>query len=296
MKQLIKPVLLIFFLSTFKVSYTQVKFGSYDNFDSKFNYAGKFHNDHLSNFYKRFTVPTYTVTYESAINLIKDFNKDFYLRYEMNYFGQIQPPDITNSHFEQSKYFANKVDFKNKLLSATDPMSLAINLKSAFSSKYLDQNNKVLLQNITEKIRQNLEGSLTNIDFEYSLVALSNEWLTINDGIKGYEGAYLTGYILSIGLKSCEWWRQNPSAFPDDQKQSSKGPYELDKIDYYYVAPIVAMDAAGAILGGVIDAGRQYINNGSVNWNHVGGSAVIGAVTGSTGLVGRAGRWLASLF
>ena len=56
------------------------------------------------------------------------------------------------------------------------------------------------------------------------------------------------------------------------------------------------MDAAGALVSAGAVALNNYINNGSISWSAVGTGAVIGAVTGSTGIVGKVGKWIASLF
>ena len=59
------------------------------------------------------------------------------------------------------------------------------------------------------------------------------------------------------------------------------------------VPTFVGADVAGAVIGAASSAGYQLVSNGSVgDW----GGAASGAVVGSTGVVGKIGKFLSSLF
>ena len=85
--------------------------------------------------------------------------------------------------------------------------------------------------------------------------------------------------VLSISLASNDWWVLNPG-----------------ENDFVIKAFPLGLDAAGAIIGAVGNAGVQYAITGSVNGNLVIGSACVGAVVGSTGAVGKLAKWIDSWF
>lgn len=99
--------------------------------------------------------------------------------------------------------------------------------------------------------------------------------------------------MLSIGASSDEWWSTTqPGIF-------LPGPGEINPSDPGYVtylAPVVGTDIAGAVGGALLTAGAQYYFNGEVDWRLVGAGAVGGAITASTGIYGKVGKWLSGLF
>ncbi len=58
----------------------------------------------------------------------------------------------------------------------------------------------------------------------------------------------------------------------------------------------VGADIAGAAVGATQSAIISYTTTGEVNWESVGLSAVGGAIVGSTGIIGKAGKWISNLF
>ena len=64
----------------------------------------------------------------------------------------------------------------------------------------------------------------------------------------------------------------------------------------YALPAVVATDAAGAIVGAASSALAQTAVTGEVNLKVVGVSAVIGAVSYSTGVVGKVAGFIAKLF
>jgi len=95
---------------------------------------------------------------------------------------------------------------------------------------------------------------------------------------------------------SNEWWTSNlPEIYLPEPIGSVK--YPEDPPYTTYVASVVAMDIAGAIIGGAGAALNQYINNnGKVIIGAVTTGAIIGGVVGSTGVLGRLGKWIGRLF
>lgn len=276
----------------------------YDAFDSRFNSIGAFHNQFLANVVSSYNVPQNINNYEGAINNIRDFNKAFYIVNEVSYFGSAQSSQDTDEGFEKVKYYANWNEFVNKLLSTNDPISLDSCLIKINSVSTIDNSNRQLLSNIADAIRANLNGFSSNTDFEQALVNLTNSWIQMNANNEQSDGARLTGSILAIGLKSCQWWDQNLAQLNDGNLAMglydspiwiSGGPSVYNERRYYLV-PVVANDVAGAFVGAIGSAVGQYAVNGHVNMRGVYWGALSGAVLGSVGVVGKVGKWLSSLF
>lgn len=79
-------------------------------------------------------------------------------------------------------------------------------------------------------------------------------------------------------------YEENSIAFCDNQKSIKALPV------------CAASDIAGAAVGATQSAIISYTTTGEVNWESVGLSAVGGAIVGSTGIIGKAGKWISNLF
>jgi hypothetical protein len=302
MKSFLKNSALIvtFFFQLFQ-SKSQLSCGTYDDFDAMFNNIGQLHNQHLSNVYNGFTIPTLSCEYESAIDQIKEFNKSYFLQYEVIFFGSSQSSKVIDDNFQFSRYFTNKVDFISRLLSTSDSASLNSCVNWVNQMNEIDTNNKALFSDLATTIQDNLEGVISNTTYENLMISHAEEWLQINGSLNQPAGAKLTGYILTIALKSCQWWRDNPNAHFEDEVghpgESEAGPnVDVYTVPNVVVPPVVALDAAGALVSSVVSSGVQLINNGSISWGQTGTAAVAGAVTGSTGVVGKIAKWIKSWF
>lgn len=298
MKKII-AILALFLISA--ISYSQVALkcgsGNYEDFDTKFNNIGQFHNDHLTNVLNNFNA-NYSLTYEQAINSIKDFNKSYYKSNALAKCGTIGSVDFINEEFDKCKYFVDNNSFIKTLQNDNNEKSLVGIVTVISNTNVLDANNKMLLEEISNIIKLNLGRSLINSDFENEIVKLTNKLMILNDGNKSAIGKELTGQLLSVGLMSCKWWRENPNAYSsiDNSDMKLHGPNCTDEnYDYNYLPPVVGLDIAGALISSGVSIGLQW-SNGSVNWSNVGQSAIMGAAGASTGIVGRVGRWISSLF
>jgi len=99
--------------------------------------------------------------------------------------------------------------------------------------------------------------------------------------------------LIDIGVASNQWWNENtPSIFLpfpiNEEIYPSEGQYQT------YAIP-VPTDVAGALFGAATGIVSQYGSSESVNWKGVAISTLAGAVIGSTGAVGKLGKWLSSL-
>ena len=267
--------------------------GSYDAFDSKFFNIGNLHNEHLSNSNTNFESPEKIKDYESGIKYVKEFNQNFLVKNQATYFGaQIESEEFVETISEKSKYFVYSPDFKSKLLSDDNEISLTRIESNLNKTDLLDANNKKIFSDLTALIKMNISSQIKSSDYENQLGEIANDWIKANENNKEAKGADLTGSIISIGLKSCEWWNKNGEILFDNPSTKRGGPNAEEN----YVVPVVALDVAGALVSSCAVALNQYINTGHVTLGAVATGAVIGAVTGSTGLVGKVGKWLSSLF
>lgn len=55
-------------------------------------------------------------------------------------------------------------------------------------------------------------------------------------------------------------------------------------------------DIVGAVIGGVSGGVGSVVVGGELNWGSVAWGAGVGAITGSTGVVGKVSKWIVSLF
>lgn len=91
--------------------------------------------------------------------------------------------------------------------------------------------------------------------------------------------------MLALTEASYEWWGANPDA-ADEYAQSIQENARTSSVMPGPAAVVVA-DISGAAFSAAITAGGQYALNGSIDGRAVAWSAVGGAITASTGLVGR---------
>ncbi|MFW2475338.1 MAG: hypothetical protein ACN4EP_00390 [Sediminibacterium sp.] len=304
---------------------------SYDNFDSYFSNIGALHNQLLSAAWANNSLPTNASTYGAAINDFRDAAKSSFLSNYASYLDTTISSTPIDEDFERVKYFFDNTEFISNLLTSShinslDSASIKINAGSDITSS-----NKALFDDIIAVVDSSLNNLLTNDQFENSLARLANDWVSINTGDEYSLSAQLTGGIISTGLKSCEWWRDNPSAFDyeesialsrsmpmndyvrniidasldnrnsftPDNENAVKIPYIADypqtKKTTYFLLPVVGLDIAGAIVGGVSSWFTQKFFTGHAKGKMVLAGAVTGAFIASTGIVGRLGGWINSL-
>ncbi len=86
----------------------------------------------------------------------------------------------------------------------------------------------------------------------------------------------ISGVVLNISKSSLEYW--------DTPETKS------------VVGTIVVQDIVGAVIGGVSGGVGSAVVGGKLNWGSVAWGAGVGAITGSTGVVGKVSKWIVSLF
>lgn len=291
MKKMKKVLMFTFLLqSLFLISNGQVSYDSYDQLDKEVDNLGLIHNNALNHIYLNFKVPE-NFTYEQGIDHIKNFNQSFLSSSISETDNTTSDPQFISNSFNEFKYFVNQNDFANTLLSTNGKYSLSNSINILRSNNLVSTNNFIILENLNTIISNNIKGLSTSLQLEQDLISIYNSAV----GSKDENGGLLIKQIVAIGLRSCQWWRNNPDAFNINDVKEGSGPFS-NMDESTFVAQVVAMDIAGALVSSGAVALNNYINSGHVNWHAVGTGAVIGAVTGSTGLVGKVGKWISSLF
>jgi len=285
-------LIFMFCVFSFTISQSQIVFGDYTSLDNKYGNIGSLHNKVLENCYLNMPFKD-GFSYDQAVSYISEYNMNYLSKVAKpsNYFDlkQVEP------EFTIRKYYVNKKTFTEQLLDKSNPNSIDGINRDLKKYPILSAKNQLIFYNISENIKANLNGSMSNENFEKSLVDIYNNFAKGSDEL----GNEIIGEIITIGLLSSEWWRNNPKAADEPTTIKGKGGPSITEFENNispYVVPVVAMDAAGALVSAGAVALNNYINNGSVNWAAVGTGAVIGAVTGSTGLVGKVGKWISSFF
>lgn len=271
-------------------SKSQVTYDNYDQLDNEVNNIGSIHNNLLNNAYLNFQT-TSNYTYEEAVNSIKNFNENYLSTSILETDNTTNDKTFISNIFNEVKYFVNQDSFANTLLSRTENYSLTNTINNLRLNNIVSENNFEILESLNVAISNNIKGLSTSLNLEEDLISIYNNSLKSKDE----SGGIIIKQVIVIGLKSCQWWRNNPNAFNVYVKSERGGPF-LNLNEPTILAQVVAMDIAGALVSSGAVALNNYINSGHVNWHAVGTGAVIGAVTGSTGLVGRIGGWIKSLF
>lgn len=135
------------------------------------------------------------------------------------------------------------------------------------------------LREIGDKLLLNAEGLLSSEDLKLYLLEVAEEWQNQKYNSNSETGQVL-GMILAVSLASLDYWSNNPELMAQTR-----------------VLPVwVGCDIAGAAIGGLVNIGLACYNDREIDWASVGDSVVVGAVTGSLGLVGKIGKWISRIF
>jgi hypothetical protein len=140
----------------------------------------------------------------------------------------------------------------------------------------ISQRDQLIVNPIITDIRLNLSNSLSNQAVYKNLLDLKSQWdISQNTSNAGTDYSFI---ILDISINSLEWWAANSLEANEQQK----------------LAPWICTDIAGAIIGVGLSVGTQYFlgSDGGINWRIVAASGLTTAIMGSTGALGRIGRWM----
>ena len=161
------------------------------------------------------------------------------------------------------------------------------NLRQTFNSPQLISDilflkNNQLIDAFEYSFLINFLPELENINSFEDLMFKTNYYINQweNQGyLEGTKSGDISGVILAITKRSTEWWLENEDQVGLQTNQKA--------------VPWLALDAAGAIVSGVLAGVAEYQLTGECCSDTWGVAVVGGAVVASTGLVGKVGRFIA---
>jgi len=245
-----------------------------------FEKYGKMHNDFLSHFKNEFVInPDITKLSEGI-----DYITQFYINYAMELEIGTDEKNTLIKSLEDYKRFLYTPEFYNELFVSEDSSGLYFeSIKQAHNLRIIDDFEFNRMNLIGQKAKDNHDGLISYEELKNIILQIKNEWIAQGYSIESDKGNALA-ITLAISLASIEWWEENPDAYGDNQKNTKALPVW------------VGADIAGAAVGATQSAIISYTTTGEVNWESVGLSAVGGAIVGSTGIIGKAGKWISNLF
>ena len=251
-----------------------------------FTKAGVIHNAFLTNVNSNFESVTKEDDLNERIETISDFNKEFVSTLDLPF----KDKQILIQSLENNKELVVTAKLTEKSFSSNKLKSGDIENANIFelieylkSTSQINENSYDILSKLSTDLKSNYENSLSDEQLKSNIQGLISEFDNYGYDLESGEGE-MVGTILAVSIASIEWWKENPEAFGDNLKSAKALPVWA------------AADIVGGVLGAGLSAGAQYAVNGEVNWFVVGISAVGGAVAGSTGIVGKAAKYLSKLF
>lgn len=310
--KILKLILSVLFLAiTIMSNAQQLTSKTYDN-------LGKIHNQALDNFLRNFKEQKVSnldegVDYINSIHsnfynslslsnndktkLVENSNKFKYFVVENSFYNYLYSDSNAYSKLtSKAKESIDKINNEANITSQNPALSQII--QKASQNGFIDSFEKDKLIEINTLVSENKAGRITITELKEKMNKIAVDFDSKKYDFNSKNG-HLLAQTLSIGINSIEWWITNGDVFINSETSGGKGgpSVNFDYVDNSaLLAPWVGADIVGGVISGAIAASGQYALTGSVNWGTVGWSAVGGAVVGSTGIVGKAGKWLSSLF
>lgn len=266
------------------------------NFET-FSIYGKVHNEMLNDADLNFFEPeTFATTKVDAINQVLSFQKEsvkklsisdsdkqFLMQGLETYKKLYCTEDLMNSFYAKT---SRTVEEAEEI--TTEEIRTLI--KDAYESGSIDSFEYKTFLQLVDYVVENASGSLSNFDFEHKVTTLINQWEIKYSDVdfsqleaKEDNGMFLPkdfdtvpkgalgGVVLNVSQSSLKYW---------ETPQTRAVP------------AFVGADIAGAVVGACLGAVGSKVVSGSVSWKGVAWSATSGAITGSTGIVGKIGKWI----
>ncbi len=249
-----------------------------------FKEVGEIHNQFLTNVKNNFNPDESITNLDEKIDYVTTFNKNFVNNLNIDASEKLELKNYLEEHKNlvvEENIVQQSFGINNRLLKSNDNEPSIFQLIDELKSNgQLSDNSHKILYTLTESLKSNYEGNLSDELLKSDVEKLISDFDTI--GFNDEEGE-LVGTILAISISSIEWWEENPDALNGLASRS------FSKQKTALIVPWLASDIAGAVVGGAIGGVR------SGSWRGAGEGALIGAVVASTGVVGRLGKWISKL-
>ena len=251
------------------------------------------HQISMNKAYRNFEPDKTVKNLEDGIKYVRDFNEKSIL--ESFSLSDVQR-NLLKKGMDETKNFLVEINYPYanysigaKQLSLFDIQNVVI--ADLLKHETINIDDAKILRRLIDSFQKAEVQQISVFALDDTLSTLENEFKSIVHQTETNYG-YITGAVLAVAKESYNWWLNNPGAI---QVNSIKTTNKIDN-KIQAIPLVVANDIAGALVGAGIAVSGQMIINGEVDWGIVGWSAVSGAVIGSTGVVGKIGKWLSNLF
>lgn len=237
---------------------------------------GLIHNQFLTHTMRNFD---YDAQYESealALKALANFQSQHFNTYPSVHYDMKTAKSVLEENTSLYKIgnvqsvLSDGVEMNNQVYQLEDLNDLYV------SEGLINEIDAQIVNSIIADIRLNLSNSLSNNQVYQNLLLLKSDWDESQNNSK--PGSVYSFIILDISINSLEWWSTNGLEANSQQK----------------LAPWICADIAGAIIGAGLSVGYQHYlgSGGDINWRIVAASGLTTAIMGSTGALGRIGRWM----
>ena len=228
------------------------------------NNVGLFHNNTINSIDSSFAViGVYPTSLQTADDNAKSYEKSFISKAKIDLSNGI----IDSSLIWRNKLFNIKYSENTIYASSIDVVHLADSLTNQpNSSILLTTTEKTLMHNLFVYYDQYQKGQISYATIKSNISSLRNTWNQQGFNIGLHQGD-ISMYTLNVADSSVSYWYRYNSGQTFAQQSMLLVPAWL------------AMDALGALGGGVSAGLDSYWNTGHVNWKSVGAWALGGAVT-----------------
>lgn len=277
-----------------------------DNFEL-FAIYGEVHNAMLRQAKTEFNAPSVSPkTKEEALNYVLSIQQEAVSKLDLSYSDKVA---LSNGLEEYKEYYSTKAVLNtvmpSRSTSEDDEDITTAEIKELIDSAYkegcIDEFEYDSFVKLIDYVVANAEGSLSNDEFELKVNILISKWKQMYSNVDFSQlnlprqsvgdvekveisspeldkipSGSLSGVVLSVSGSSLDYWNNEEASLEDGRA----------------LPVFVGANIAGAVIGACSSGLGSYFMSGKVDWRSVGWSAASGAITGSTGVVGKIGRWL----
>ena len=256
-----------------------------------FEVLGQIHNDFLSKVENDFEPDQKIVALDEGLDYILKFQLDYLESTKISDKEKSRLQKALTNHktllvFDRTYQDLTSTNINNGRTSDnSQSYSMQDAIENAYKNKLIDEFEYESLSKLRSKVIQSYEGEISETELKEYLINLKNNWL--NQGYTvDFPNGRIMAYTLAISISSLQWWEDH----------ALTGVSENANGRVMALPAWAALDIGGALVSGAIAASGQYTLTGEVNWEVVGWSAAGGAVSSSTGVVGKIGKWIGGLF
>ena len=242
---------------------------------------GRIHNCFLTHFKNEFVTNPTLSTIEEGLDYITSFYTDFANTLEL---GDEEKDALIESLIDYKRFLSTNQFYNelyiNNIKNDNDSTGMYFSAaRQANNLGILDDFEYNKLEFIGQIVKDNYNGLLSNEELKVLIKKIDEE--RIHHYTNTNSGQVLA-YTIAVAFASIEWWEENPDAFGDNGSSKALPAW-------------AAADIVGAAYSSIVSGVGSYTTTGSVNWGAVGIAAAGGAIAGSTGIIGKASKWLTTL-